>query len=188
MTSDRTFWANHFLIAMPTLTDPNFARTVTFVCEHNEQGAMGLVVNRLMELRLGEVLAHMQIKPGVAGIGDQRVYEGGPVHQERGFVLHTPEGHWESSLRVGDDLAVTTSRDVLAALAEGQGPENYLVALGFAGWDAGQLEQEVADNAWLTVPADREILYHTPVQERWHAAANPLGVDLDLVSGYVGHA
>lgn len=180
--------ANQFLIAMPGMADPNFSRGVTFLCQHNADGALGIVVNRLSQFKLGEVLAQMQIESHQPGLADLPVHAGGPVQTDRGFVLHEPFGHWESTFRVSDALCVTTSRDVLAAMAEGRGPQRVMVALGYAGWGAGQLENEMKENAWLTVPASNSILFDTPIEARWAAAARLTGIDIHRVSGYAGHA
>lgn len=180
--------ANHFLIAVPAMDDPHFARGVTLLCEHNEDGAMGLLVNRLSDYRLGEVLEQMEISTELPRIAEDTVLVGGPMLPDRGFVLHDGGDEWPSTMRVAPGLAVTTSRDILAAMARGSGPRRHLVALGFASWSAGQLEQEIADNAWLTVPADQAIVFETPLELRWQAAAKCLGVDLGQFAGYVGHA
>ena len=186
---DTSSLTGHFLIAMPALGDPNFARGVTFVCQHGEEGTMGLVVNRASEYRLGEVMAQMQMQCGREDVAATQVLIGGPVMVERGFVLHAPdERKWDSSFRISDALAVTTSRDILAAMAEGNGPKRALIALGYAGWGAGQLEQELRDNAWLTAPASEEVLFTTPLEERWEAAANIVGVNLVQLTSYAGHA
>lgn len=179
---------NHFLIAMPGLADPNFFHTVTYICEHNDEGAMGIVINRPLDIRLGDVLQHMEIKTLDAAVHDQFILGGGPVQTERGFVVHRPVGEWDVSLPVTDEIAVTTSRDILEALALGAGPGDALLALGYAGWGAGQLEREMAENAWLSGPAEAAILFDTPLEQRWHAAASLLGVDLDSISSEVGHA
>jgi putative transcriptional regulator len=186
--AESSYLTNHFLIAMPTLADPNFFHTVTYICEHNGEGAMGIVFNRPLGITLGEVLEHMNITTDDDEVMRRPVFLGGPVQRERGFVIHQPVGRWESSLAVTHELGVTTSRDVLAAIAQGDGPSRALVALGYAGWGAGQLEQEMADNAWLSGPADLSIMFETPVDERWRAAAALLGVDLNLLSGEAGHA
>jgi putative transcriptional regulator len=178
---------NHFLIAMPSLMDPNFHQTVTFICAHNDDGAMGLVINRPMDLRLADILEQLEIEPSAPGVADIQVFEGGPVQRERGFVIHQPAGDWDAVLRVSDDLAVATSRDILAAIARGEGPPHSLVALGYAGWGAGQLEREMAENAWLSGPADLRILFDLPAEQRWEAAASLLGVDLRLLSTEAGH-
>ena len=181
-------FTRQFLIAMPNLADPNFFHSVTLICEHSEEGAMGLVINRPMDdVNLGVVLAHMGIEGG-ARLGSTPIYSGGPVQPERGFVLHSPPTEWNSTLRLGTDLAVTTSRDILEALAAGRGPEQFIVTLGYAGWGPGQLEQEIADNAWLTTPADKAILFDLPAARRWESAAKHLGIDLNLLSGEAGHA
>lgn len=186
--ASRDFLVNHFLIAVPAMDDPNFARGVTLLCEHNEHGAMGLLVNRPSEYRLGEVFAQMEIAAEAPHIADDTVMVGGPLLSDRGFVLHDGGDEWPSTMRVAPGIAVTTSREILAAMARGQGPKRHLVALGYASWGAGQLEQELADNAWLTVPADQGIVFDTPVEQRWQAAARRLGIDFGQFPGYVGHA
>lgn len=186
--NETTYLTNQFLIAMPGLADPNFFHTVTYVCEHNAAGALGIVVNRPLTLTLGELLEHLQTPLDRAALAAIPVYSGGPVQQEQGFVIHTPVGQWESTLAITDNIGITTSRDILQALTEGQGPEQLLIALGYAGWGPGQLEREMAENAWLSGPADPAILFQTPHEERWSAAAALLGVDLSLLSGDAGHA
>jgi putative transcriptional regulator len=183
-----TTLANHFLIAMPAMQDPNFARTVTYMCEHTEQGAMGIVINRPMDIRLAEVLDQLDIHSDDPRVLDTPVYLGGPVQPDRGFVLHTNEQRFDSTLSITSEISVTTSRDVLEAIAEGRGPEQTLVALGYAGWSGGQLEDEMSANAWLSGPADERILFHLASAERWLAAAQLLGVDLNLLSAEAGHA
>jgi putative transcriptional regulator len=180
--------ANHFLIAMPALADPNFHRTVTLICEHSSEGAMGIVINRTTDLALGEILQQMGIDPERASMRSMPVHLGGPVQTNRGFVLHEPLGSWESTLPITESLGVSTSRDILAAIAENKGPQRCLVALGYAGWGAGQLEREIAENSWLNGPADQQILFDTPVEHRWQKAAQLAGVDLSLLSTEAGHA
>jgi len=180
--------ANHFLIAMPGLHDPNFSRTVTLICEHSDQGAMGIIVNRSSPLTLKDIFEQMEINAESSHHAGAVVHVGGPVHANRGFVLHRPSGAWGSSLAITDHLSVSTSRDILEALARNEGPEAYFIALGYAGWSAGQIEQEIADNAWLSGPADERILFDLPVEARWAAAAQLLGVDLNSLSGEAGHA
>lgn len=180
--------SNHFLIAMPSLADPNFQRSVTLVCQHDEGGALGIVINRPTELSAGEIFEQMKIPLHSDRHRHAPVYQGGPVQQERGFVLHDGERRWASSLPVGEALSLTTSRDILEAMAEDRGPERFLIALGYAGWAGGQLEMELAQNAWLSGPADYEIVFHTPVEERWERAAERLGVDLQRLSADAGHA
>lgn len=179
---------SHLLIAMPALQDPNFSRTVTYICEHGEQGAMGIVVNRPTDLRLTDVLQHMKIEGGLGAAGEQIVYLGGPVEEERGFVLHSHTDPWDSTLAVTDEISITTSRDILEAMAHGNGPQQTLVALGYAGWSAGQLEREIKENAWLSCPAERSILFDLPPENRWEAAVALLGVDVGLLSSEAGHA
>ena len=184
----RDFLVNHFLIAVPAMDDPNFARGVTLLCEHNEHGAMGLLVNRPSDYRLGEVLEQMDLATELPAIADDQVMVGGPVLPDRGFVLHDGGDEWPSTMRVAPGIAVTTSREILVAMARGAGPRRHLVTLGYASWGAGQLEQELAENTWLTVPADQSIVFDLPIEQRWHAAARRLGVDLGQLPSYIGHA
>lgn len=180
---------NQFLIAMPGLEDPNFSRTVTYICDHDDNGAMGIVVNRPSELHLADVLEHMSIENHDPATSKNIVYLGGPVQEERGFVLHIPrDGGWKSSIQVTDEIGITTSRDILEAMAIGQGPARTLVALGYAGWSAGQLEEEMQQNAWLSGPAEASVLFDLPPEQRWAAAARLLGVDMALMSADAGHA
>jgi putative transcriptional regulator len=179
---------NQFLIAMPSLADPNFHRTVTFLCAHNSEGAMGIVINRPLSLSLGEIFAHMEIPLSGSDVHTMPVCQGGPVQKERGFVIHRPPGSWDAVLPVGEDVAVATSRDILTAIASGEGPEEIVVALGYAGWGAGQLERELGENAWLSVPASTDILFEAPFEKRWEMAVQMLGVDLSRLSGDAGHA
>jgi len=183
-----TYLTNHFLIAMPALEDPNFFHTVTYICEHNAEGALGLVINRPLDIRLEEVFNHMELTDATPRARQMPVHLGGPVQQDRGFVLHEPLGDWEATLKVTDRIGITSSVDILAAIAREAGPEHSLIALGYAGWGAGQLEQEMLDNAWLSGPADPEILFSTPDERRWIAAAASLGIDFSRLSGDAGHA
>lgn len=179
---------NHLLIAMPNLADPNFSHTVTYICEHSEKGAMGLVINRPIDINVAEILEQMEIPVSEPTAGEAPVYLGGPVEEQRGFVLHSSDSEWDSTLRINDQVSVTTSRDILEAMARGEGPEQALVALGYAGWGPGQLEQEILDNSWLSAPADQSILFTLPPARRWQAAAELLGVDLNRLSSESGHA
>jgi putative transcriptional regulator len=185
---DPTPLTNQLLIAMPSLRDPNFARGVTFLCQHGEDGAMGLMINRLSEYRLGDVLAQMNMHSEIPDVVDAPVLIGGPVQPERGFVLHTPSGDWESSFRISERVSVTTSRDILVAIAAGTGPRHAVIALGYSGWSPGQLEQELVENHWLTAPASEQVLFETPLDQRWEAAANLVGVNLFQMASYAGHA
>ncbi|MGH8191693.1 MAG: YqgE/AlgH family protein [Rhodanobacteraceae bacterium] len=174
---------------MPGMGDPNFARGITFICQHNEDGAMGLVVNRLSDYRLGDVLQQMHMPCGRREVAGAPVLAGGPVQPERGFVLHVASPReWDSSYRINEALAVTTSRDILAAMADGKGPERALVALGYAGWGAGQLEQELRENAWLTVRADDHVLFDTALDDRWGAAVALVGINPANLTSYSGRA
>jgi putative transcriptional regulator len=183
-----TSLSNQFLIAMPTLADPNFSRTVTFLCEHSDQGALGIVINRSLDITLGEIFEQMEIETGQALHVDAPVYQGGPVQNDHGFVLHKPLGNWQSTLPVTETVGLTTSQDILQAIAEDRGPDDWLVALGYAGWGPGQLERELSENAWLNGPADTNVVFRLPEAERWQAAAQKLGVDLSTLSGDAGHA
>lgn len=188
MQDDPTPLANQLLIASPALSDPNFARSVTLICQHDDEGAMGVVVNRASEYTLGDVLRQMNLETHDPGLSGQRVLSGGPVHPERGFVLHDGGRAWDSTLEVADGLYLTTSRDILEAMAVGDGPRHAVVALGCAGWGAGQLEFELGENSWLTVPADAELLFALPLEQRWQAAGSRIGVDMTLLTDYSGHA
>lgn len=176
------------LVAMPTMLDPNFVHGVTLLCKHDEEGAIGITVNRPTNMVLLEVFKSLNIDCEISEISEQTVFDGGPVHPERGFVLHSPEKKWESSLPLTDSLMVTTSRDVLAAIASGEGPEKYLVALGYAGWTAGQLEDELRENAWLTVDVDADIIFNQPTPKRWQMAVNKLGIEINQIHHQVGQA
>lgn len=182
-----TFYANQFLVAMPGLEDENFSHTVTLLCEHNDKGALGLVINRPTDLSLKDMLDHMELQHGNL-VGNPIVHWGGPVQPERGFVVHTGPSAWESSLQIADNLYITTSRDVLSAIGQGRGPREFFVALGYAGWQAGQLEGEILHNSWLNTPADRAILFTMPAEQRWQAATRLLGVDVMQLTGQAGHA
>lgn len=182
------FLIGHLLVAMPGMDDPRFSRAVVLLCQHNEDGAMGLLVNRLSDFRLSEILAQMQISDVRSDFPDRPVLAGGPVQTDRGFVLHGGTVDWDSTLRINETLAVSTSRDVLEMIAAGKGPAQFLLTLGFSGWGPGQLESELADNAWLTVPADDELLFDVPLDLRWQTANARLGVDPGQLTGYAGHA
>jgi putative transcriptional regulator len=186
--SDTASLANNLLVAMPSLADENFAQSVTLICEHSERGALGIIVNRPLDMKLGDVLAQMKLEPSAEAIGELAVLRGGPVHTDRGFVLHRPGGDWDSTHRISDQVQVTTSRDVLAAMAGGTGPKDAFVALGYAGWEAGQLEREIRENAWISVPMSEHLVYEVPFEERWQAAWQLLGVHSSRVSLVAGHA
>src|SRR6059036_1511450 len=188
MGDSRVSLTHHFLIAMPSMADPHFAHTLIYICEHNDQGALGIVVNKPIDMTLSALFEQINIPLGDSDLREAKVHYGGPVQIDRGFVLHRPLGNWQSTLAISDDLGLTTSKDVLEALSRGEGPRDVLVSLGYAGWSAGQLEQEIAQNAWLTVAADPEVLFDTPIDARLPAAMRLLGIDFSRLSESVGHA
>ncbi len=188
-----TWLTNHFLIAMPSMADPNFTHTVTLICDHDaEHGAIGLVFNRTLDLLESDLIDQLGMDTSKMANPDKPVYDGGPVQVERGFILHSrtdPDREsWDSSLTVSDQLALTTSQDILAAIAENRGPKQHLIALGYAGWGPGQLEYEIAQNAWLHAPADPAIIFETPIDQRWQQAALLMGVDINAMGMTAGHA
>lgn len=178
----------HFLIAMPSLNDGFFNQAVTYICEHDESGSFGVIINQETTVTLKQVIEEMHIATTDNYDAEQTIFIGGPVDQGRGFILHRPVGNWSSSLKVNDNIALTTSKDILQAIANNEGPDDCIVALGYAGWSAGQLEQEMASNTWLSCPADEQIIFNTPIEERWKAAAKLIGIDLSLMSNDAGHA
>ncbi len=178
----------HFLIAMPSLNDGFFNQAVTYICEHDENGSFGIMINQQTGITLSQIAKEMAIKTENNYNDKQLVFIGGPVDQGRGFILHRPIGNWQSSLKVNDSIALTTSKDILQAIINNEGPEDNIVALGYAGWAAGQLDNEMASNTWLSCPADEQIIFNTPVEERWKTAAKLIGVDLSLLSNDAGHA
>ncbi|MEX2354008.1 MAG: YqgE/AlgH family protein [Gammaproteobacteria bacterium] len=179
---------NQFLIAMPRLLDPNFFQTVTYIFSHDENGAMGIVINRPLKLDLGEILAQMDLPTENRRICSLPVYDGGPVNTDRGFIIHEPDTVWQSTIKVSDDVAVTTSRDILEAFANGSGPDKAFIALGYAGWGAGQLEQELTDNSWLNAPSGADLIFDTPFDKRWEFAVELLGIKMQNLSSQIGHA
>ncbi len=179
---------NQLLIAMPGMADPNFSTTVTLICEHNEDGALGIIVNRPLTLDLGGLFEQLDLETSDPIIAANPVLMGGPVGPERGFVLHSAGKSYESSLPVSKEIHLTLSRDIIDALASGEGPEKSLVALGYAGWEAGQLEDEILANSWLNVPATTDIVFDLPFDDRWEAAARTLGIDISQLSPDAGHA
>jgi len=176
------------LIAMPAMADPNFSRSVTLLCQHNEDGAIGITINRQSTFTLGELLFQLNIPCENQTISSMMVLEGGPVSPDHGFVLHTPVEGFDSSIQINEDIMVTTSRDVLAAIAAGKGPDKFLVALGYAGWGDGQLEFEMRQNAWLSVQADKNILFESALPQRWEKALDKLGISIGDLHGVGGHA
>ena len=180
--------SNHFLIAMPSMLDPTFGGTVVYQCEHNENGALGMVINKPTELTMSALFERLDLTPEIAPFIEKPVMFGGPVQDDRGFVLHSPLGAFSSMLRVTDDIAFTTSRDVLEAVASGTGPQRLLVSIGYSGWGAGQLEQEISRNGWLTVAADPAVIFDLPIKERYTAAIKLLGIDPSMLASGAGHA
>ncbi len=188
---DTTSLRHRLLIAMPQLDDPHFHQTVTWIFEHDAGGAMGVIVNRPMDATLHELLAQLGIDAGGRDLSAHRVVYGGPVQAARGIVLHRTDPalpRWDHALHFEGGISIATSRDILAAIAAGEGPPASLIALGHAGWGPGQIEQELADNAWLAAPLDPAILFDLPFEQRWAAAARSIGVDLGLISQQAGHA
>lgn len=183
---------NHFLVAMPSMQDPYFKHSVIYICEHNEEGAMGLMINAPIDITVGGMLKQVNIEPSYPQIQvdslKMPVLNGGPVAEDRGFILHRPKDHYESSIRMSDDLAVTTSKDILSVLGTDAEPSNYLVALGYSGWEPGQLELELSENSWLTIEADPEVIFNTPIHDKWNQAIKKLGIDPIQLSGLAGHA
>jgi len=179
---------NQLLIAMPGMLDPNFSTTVTLICEHNDDGALGIVINRPTTLNVGGLFEQLAVDDGDPGAAANPVLSGGPVGTERGFVLHGPEHSYENTLAVSEEICLTLSRDVIDAMATGEGPSQSLVALGYAGWESGQLEEEMLANSWLSVPATPEIVFNTPFADRWDSAARTLGIDIACMSSDAGHA
>jgi putative transcriptional regulator len=176
------------LVAMPAMSDPNFSRSVTLLCQHNKEGAIGITINRQSEFTLGELLFQLNISCEDQDISSMMVLDGGPVSPDHGFVLHTPVEGFDSSIRINDDIMVTTSRDILSAIASGDGPQQFLVALGYAGWGDGQLEWEMRQNAWLSVSADKAILFESALQNRWEKAIGKLGISINDLHEVGGHA
>jgi putative transcriptional regulator len=181
-------FTGHFLIAMPSLGESVFGKTVTYVCEHNDQGALGIVVNRKLDLELATLFEQVDLKLEIETLKNSPVYFGGPVQTDRGFVLHRPLGGWSSTLKVTDDIGLTTSKDILQAVSEGIGPIDMIMSLGYAGWSAGQLESEIAQNAWLTVEADPAVMFSLPIEERLEAAMKLIGANFANLMDVAGHA
>ena len=189
MSSDSLQLLNQFLIALPNTDDEGvFSKSVSLICQHDHDGAMGIVINRPSELNLGEVMDQLGIELLDLEARKSPVLHGGPVHAERGFVLHDGGMDWDSSLQVGEGIYLTTSREILEAIGRGDGPRNSLVALGCAAWGKDQLEKELVDNFWLTAPSDTDLLFDTPLEMRWDAAAGRIGFDFRQLMDYAGHA
>jgi putative transcriptional regulator len=183
---------NQFLIAMPGMGDGTFAGTVVYLCEHTDQGALGLVINKPIDIKLKNLFEKVELSLDREDLADEPVYFGGPVQTERGFVLHErlgeEGGHYNSTLQIQGGLEMTTSKDVLEALSHGAGPKKVLVTLGYSGWGAGQLEEEMSRNGWINVGAERGIIFDTPVEQRYEKALSLLGIDARMLSQDAGHA
>ena len=188
MPSQSVNLTHHFLIAMPAMADLHFSKTLTYICEHNDQGALGLVINRPIDMTLESLFEQIGLTPVGQDLRITPVYFGGPVQMDRGFVLHQPVGAWQSTMAVRDEVALTTSKDILQAAARGEGPARIMVTLGYAGWAPGQLEHEIAQNAWLTVKAAPRVIFEMPAEERLPAAMELLGIDFASLSDDAGHA
>jgi len=180
---------NHFLIAMPVLSDSYFARSLIYIVEHSEEGGMGIVINQPSTMTFKEM---MKMADNTISLSDEMTDKiivcGGPMHPDRGFVLHCAKSGYASSINVNNEFMVTTSKDILADISQQTGPEKSLIALGYSGWDAGQLEQEIQENAWLTAEFDAELLFNTPIHQKWQAAVNKLGIDVWQLSQQAGQA
>ena len=186
--SESGYLTNQLLIAMPYMGDPNFSQSVVLVCDHSSRGALALILNKPLPMRMGEIFDQLEIKLGKGALWERQVLRGGPMQTDRGFVVHRAFGKWDSTLIVSDSLHVTTSRDILAAMARGEGPDEAMVALGYAGWDGGQLEEEIRANVWLSAPVDPGLIFELPFESRWQAAGRLLGVELSRVSPIGGNA
>lgn len=186
-----TCLTDHFLIAMPNLEDPNFFHTVSYICSHDETGAMGVTINRPLDVGLGDLLEHLNMPTDDPDIASIPVYAGGPVQADRGFVLHktpkTSNTEWDATITVSDSIGLTMSQDIIEAIALNEGPQHFLIMLGYAGWSDGQLEHELLSNAWLNGPADEKVIFETPAENQWTQAAKHLGIELGLLSTDVGH-
>lgn len=187
--TDISYLGGHFLIAMPNLQDPEFFRSVTYVCEHDAEGAFGVIINHELDVNIADIFEELELECLENNPHrDRKILTGGPVDIERGLVLHKPVGSWQSTLGQNKELGITSSLDILTAIGKNQGPEKFIMILGYAGWDAGQLEQEMAANVWLSRPADDGIIFDTPVSQRWETAAKTMGVDMQWLSNDIGHA
>lgn len=182
---------NNLIIAMPGLADPMFEKSVSFICQHSEQGAMGLTINHPTNITLSEFLSQLDIPLTINSLASIPIYLGGPVETGHGFILHSNDSasdSWTQTLRINEHLSLSSSKDILIAIANGEGPSHFLITLGYAGWGKGQIEKEMEENSWLNVTADNDIIFNTPTEKRWESAAMKLGIDINLISGDVGHA
>jgi putative transcriptional regulator len=182
------YLTNQLLIAMPAMGDLNFSQTVSLICNHSESGALGLILNKPLPMRMSEIFEQLEIKLEPGPLSARQVLRGGPLQTDRGFVVHRAGGAWDSTMKVSDTIHVTTSRDILAAMARGEGPKEAVVALGYAGWGEGQLENEIRANVWLSAPVESGIIFDLPFESRWEAAGRLLGVELSRISSISGNA
>lgn len=179
---------NHFLLAMPGLNDPNFSQSVVYICEHSVDGAMGLIINHQLDIPAKAIFDQLEVQYN-DDCGKSLIFDGGPVQRDRGFILHkTCDQQWESTVSIAEDISLTASKDILTDIAVGNGPENALITLGYSSWEPGQLEEELTQNSWLTIPADSAIIFDTACAKRAGAAASSIGVNIDMLSLDAGHA
>jgi putative transcriptional regulator len=179
---------NYFLLAMPRMSDPNFSQSVVYLCEHGVDGAMGLIVNHQLDISVKAIFDQLDLEYEDK-YADSLIFDGGPVQRDRGFILHKScERKWESTLAISDDISLTASKDILSDIALGNGPEESLIALGYSSWEPGQLEKELSQNSWLTIPANSAIIFNTDCANRAGAAASSIGVDIDMLALDAGHA
>lgn len=183
----KQYLTNNFLIAMPGMEGDDFSKSVTFLCQHDEDGALGLLVNKPHTMTMGDIFKQLAVTPVSPEVSKIPLFIGGPVQPERGFVLHSPVGNWDSTMQINEELALTSSKDILEAIAQDKGPKKWLVALGYAGWAAGQLEEEIQRNSWLHDVAETDIIFDEPLALRWELAAHRIGVDISLMSTEAGH-
>lgn len=183
-----SFLKSQLLIAMPSLDDPYFGQSVTLICQHNEEGCFGLTINHPMQVTLEELFEQLDIPFKNSAIKGMTALQGGPVQVEQGFIIHDTDKKWENTLEINEELSVTASRDILFDIAEGDGPDNFLLVLGCASWTAGQMEAEIMNNSWLNCPIDKKILFNTPYEKRWHGAVDSMGIDVNCISNVAGHA
>lgn len=186
-TSNQLSLRDYFLIAMPSLNDSLFSHSVTYICDHNAHGAMGIIINHPMDLTMLDVFSQLKLNTDNK-TSKVNVLSGGPVNPQQGLVIHRDQGTWQSTLHITSEICLTASKDIMTALAEDKGPTSAQFVLGYAGWSAGQLEDEIAENSWLTVPADSRIIFDTPPAQRWQETAKHIGIDLSLISSSSGHA
>jgi putative transcriptional regulator len=188
--------SHHFLVAMPMLNDPNFKQAVIYVCEHNTEGAMGIIINKPLQINLGNVLRHLNIEVTNLAADTHSVFMGGPIGQEHGFIIHNEAEYLSESAKLEiqtsheetPELVISSSKDTLQAIAHGKGPAQFIVALGYTGWEAGQLEQEISDNTWLVAPYGENLLFTAPIELRWQLAAASLGINIHQITTHIGHA